>query len=214
MAKTTDIDPSADSYERQFAVIDKNLSEAFNDKTACERGRPDDAVLLSRNKYNFADDPKGSGTSDVIHGNDSEEDATGDVLLEGNATADMCKDSNNPAKQGDLDYIGYETNDNQGGMSSNNSESNLSESRSSSSSATPEPWGSLKPTESLGDFEKELLLIRDRYGANSNSQQSSGTVSEAVAAQHGDTNCDTKNSNQLNESLDPLSSLEQHFDNM
>ena len=195
MAKTTDIDPSADSYERQFAVIDRNLSEAFDDKKSSNEIEAGDALVLARNEYHFAHSESGeTGNSGVIRGNESKEEiATGiGDNPDGKKTSGLFSESNSSRYQDGLDYFGYGANDSQEGVSSNNSESNLSESRSSSPSATPEPWSALNPTDSLGDFEKELLLIKDRYRENSNAKQDSTVAVRAVNNQDSDTKIQTK----------------------
>ena len=136
-------------------------------------------------------------------------------------TNDMLSDSEprlvNEKSVG-FDYIGYKgdiMNANKDILSSNNSESNINEGQSSSStsSSTPEPWSYLKPEDSPGDFEKELLSIKDRFVASAPSQphEDLGTALEYVAVHKDSVMSQSGTNDDLNESIDPLSALEQHF---
>ena len=235
LAKTTDIEPSTDTYERQFATIDKNLSEAFADKKKSMGNESENTLLLSANEDHFAEtksrgtgssdvidriESQGTGFSDVIQGAFSEETG-GDFVSEGENgqanAADVRRGSDDFGNKDDFDYLGYEPNDGQEGFSSNNSESNFSESKSSSSSATPEPWGYLKPAESPSDFEKELLSIKDRYETNLSAMEGrsdgSDTKLETMAFEENRGAAQTENEQAI-ESLDPLSAIEQHFNEM
>ena len=205
LAKTTDVDPSSDAHERQFAFIDKRLSESFSGKEEINQDQ-EEVIVISGKEDHFAEsDEKQTEYSDVkeVHGTASEQPVATDEA------------SNENGSQEDFDYLGYEASV-ESEARRNNSDSNFSGSQSSSSSATPEPWGYLKPIESPGDFEKELLLIKDRYGTNSTAKQGNDKREDTdlgPLAFHdaGSSNCQAENFNESSEALDPLSTLEQHF---
>jgi len=209
LARTTDVRPTTDSYERQFAVVDKSLSEAFGDSASKQSDR-DEALSLLHDEYHFAD--RESGNIRAIKRTDSNEVESSDVHLEGKNASGPWIESNGP--NSDFNYIGYEATYDQEVMSSNNSESNLSGDTSTSTPTPPEPWSTLKPTESVGDFEKELLLIKDRYESSNEKKKDSGTDLEKMSKEDGDSKSGIEGDDKLNESSDPLSSIEQHFGNI
>ena len=164
--------------------------------------------MLLHDEDHFADrESRTTGNINAIKRTDSGEVEPSDVYLEGKNASGPYNESKGP--NSDFNYIGYEATDDQEVMSSNNSESNLSGDRSTSTPTPPEPWGALKPTESVGDFEKELLLIKDRYESSNEKKKGSTTDLEKMSKEDGDNKL-----YELNESSDPLSSIEQHFGNI
>lgn len=174
-------------------------------------GIQDDSSLLCGKEDHFGEPDVGEPwENDVTNILDSEREEA--------SMSDVRAGSSDDGNQEDFDYLGYMPSTEKEQMSSNNSDSNLSDSKSSSSSlATPEPWASLKPAAAAGDFEKELLLIKDRYGTTSDGKDGNenGTEPELepVDTQDGDISLD-KSRNEMNDSLDPLSALEKHFNEM
>eukprot|EP00795_Rhopilema_esculentum_P014484 gene14484-5547_t len=199
LARTTEIEPSAEAYERQFASIDKRLSAAFSDPVIApnEISTKASQPSLRHKEDHFGDDENTPETNDML--SDSETRLVNEKSI-------------------GLDYFGYKgdnVNTNEDIISSNNSESNINEGQSSSStsSSTPEPWSYLKPEDSPGDFERELLSIKDRYVASAPSQphEDLGTALEYVTVHKDSVMSQSGTNDDLNDSIDPLSALEQHF---
>ena len=134
-------------------MIDRSLSAAF------DQGLDDDD--------DDDDDDGGGGDGESSNERSTEPTSSLTLVAENHFAISESKSDSGLSKQDsipDFDYSGYTRNGDSGFLTSNTSDQNLARSDSSTpSSTTQEQWSYLKPIDSPGDFEKELLSIRSRY---------------------------------------------------